>query len=46
VLDCIEDAGEAPRRLRGSYRDHVYTLSDLVCSFAYQVAVGSGQGWP
>jgi hypothetical protein len=26
MLDCIEDVGEAPCRLRGSYRDHEYTL--------------------
>jgi hypothetical protein len=31
MLDRIEDVGEAPRRLRGSYRDHEYILSDLIC---------------
>jgi hypothetical protein len=31
MLDCIEDGGEAPCRLRGSYCDHEYILSDLVC---------------
>jgi hypothetical protein len=31
MLDCVEDAGEAPCRLRGSYCDHEYILSDLVC---------------
>lgn len=30
MLDCIEDVGKAPCRLRGSYRDHEYILSDLV----------------
>jgi hypothetical protein len=39
MLDGIEDVGEAPRRLRGSYRDHEYTLSDLVCLCVYE-----GQG--
>jgi hypothetical protein len=28
VLDGIEKIGEVPRRLRGSYRDHEYILSD------------------
>ena len=36
VLDCVEDAGEAPRRLRGSHCDHEYTLSDLVCLCVYR----------
>jgi hypothetical protein len=31
MLDCVEDVGEAPCRLRGSHCDHEYTLSDLVC---------------
>ena len=35
MLDCIEDVGEVPCRLRGSYRDHEYTLSDLVCLCVY-----------
>ena len=35
VLDRIEDVGEAPCRLRGSYRNHEYTLSDLVCLCVY-----------
>ena len=39
MLDRIEDVGEAPCRLRGSYRDHEYTL-DLVglCEPAYRPA--------
>lgn len=28
MLDRIEDVGEAPCRLRGSYRNHEYILSD------------------
>lgn len=36
MLDCIEDAGEAPCRLRGSYCDHEYTLSDLVRLCVYE----------
>jgi hypothetical protein len=36
MLDCIEDVGEAPCRLRSSYRDHEYTLSDLVCLCVYE----------
>lgn len=35
MLDCIEDVGEVPCRLRGSYRDHEYILSDLVCLCVY-----------
>ena len=31
MLDRVEDVGEAPCRLRGSYRNHEYILSDLVC---------------
>jgi hypothetical protein len=31
MLDCIEDASEASRRLRGSHCDHEYILSDLIC---------------
>lgn len=33
VLDGVEDASEAPRRLSGSHRDHKYILSDLVCLY-------------
>ena len=36
VLDRVEDAGEAPRRLRSGHCDHEYTLSDLVCLCVYQ----------
>jgi hypothetical protein len=36
VLDRVEDVGEAPCRLRGSYRNHEYTLSDLVCLYVYE----------
>lgn len=36
MLDCIENIGEAPCRLRGSYHDHEYTLSDLVCLYVYE----------
>src|ERR1700722_2733675 len=37
VLDCIEDVGEASCRLRGSYCDHDYILSDLVCLCVYKL---------
>jgi hypothetical protein len=30
VLDLVEDAGEVPRRLSGSYRNHGYILSELI----------------
>jgi hypothetical protein len=30
MLDCIENVGKVPCCLRGSHRDHKYTLSDLV----------------
>jgi hypothetical protein len=33
MLDCIEDVGEAPCRLRGSDCDHAYILSDIVCIY-------------
>lgn len=36
VLDRVEDVGETPCRLRGSYRDHEYILSDLVCLYVYE----------
>jgi hypothetical protein len=36
MLDCIEDVGEAPCRLRGGYYDHEYVLSDLVCLCVYK----------
>jgi hypothetical protein len=36
MLDCIEDVGEAPCRLRGSHYDHEYILSDLVCLCVYK----------
>lgn len=36
MLDRIEDVSEAPRRLRGSHRDHVYILSDSVCLYVYE----------
>src|SRR3984957_347274 len=37
VLDCIEDVGEVSCRLRGSYCDHDYILSDLVCLCVYKL---------
>ena len=36
MLDRVEDVGEAPCRLRGSYCDHKYTLSDLICLCVYE----------
>jgi hypothetical protein len=36
MFDCVEDVGEVPCRLRGSYCDHEYTLSDLVCLCVYE----------
>ena len=44
MLDRVQDVSEAPRRLRGSHRDHEYTLSDLVCLYVYQTWVLSRQG--
>jgi hypothetical protein len=38
VLDRIEDVSEAPRRLRGSHRNHEYILSDLICLCVCDVA--------
>ena|SRR5271165_4575517 len=37
MLDSIEDASKAPRRLRGRHCDHEYTLSDLVCLYVYRL---------
>jgi len=36
MLDRVEDVSEAPCRLRGSHRDHEYTLSDLVRICVYK----------
>lgn len=44
MLDCIEDVGEGPCRLRSSYRDHEYILSDLVCLCVYSRSQGCGPG--
>ena len=37
MLDCIEDVGEVPCRLRGSHCHHEYILSDLICLCVHEL---------